>query len=92
MTKKTAPASATPAPAADKPERQAKTSSAALFPKAREERRNAMTHTQIEEHVAAFERAGGRIEVLGNTHTFKKLNQAKKPPEKGGGDEPKPAE
>lgn len=90
MTKKTDQAVAPAAPAADKPERQAKTSTAALFPKARDERRSAMTHAQIEEHVAAFERSGGRIEVLGNTHTFKKLNQAKKPPEKSGDDESKP--
>jgi hypothetical protein len=45
-----------------------------LFPKTREERRSALTHTQIEEDLAEFERTGGRIEVLGNTHTFKNLH------------------
>ena len=51
----------------------AKSSATSLFPKPRDERRSALTHTQIEQDLAAFERAGGRIEVLGNTFTFKNL-------------------
>lgn len=37
------------------------------FRTTRDERRGPLTHAQIADDVAAFQRAGGRIEVLGNT-------------------------
>lgn len=44
-----------------------KTTARSPFRETREDRRSALTHDQIAEDLAAFERAGGRIEVLGNT-------------------------
>ncbi|MGJ4801799.1 hypothetical protein [Luteimonas sp. SDU82] len=32
-----------------------------------------LTREQIEDHLAAFRKAGGKIEKLGNTNTFKKI-------------------
>lgn len=69
----------TESPPAAKPAKPPKSGTASLFPKTRDERRNALTHTQIEEDLAAFERAGGRIEVLGNTFTFKNLRPPSPP-------------
>lgn len=42
-----------------------------LFRKPKEERRTALTHEKIADDLAAFQRAGGTIEVLGTTHTLK---------------------
>jgi hypothetical protein len=33
----------------------------------------ALTREQIEDHMAAFRKAGGKVEKLGNTNTFKKI-------------------
>jgi len=33
----------------------------------------ALTREQIEDHLVAFRKAGGKIEKLGNTNTFKKI-------------------
>lgn len=67
-------------PAPRKSAKPSKSGTTALFPRAREQRRDALTHEQIEEDLAAFERAGGRIQVLGNTLTFKHLVSAVPPP------------
>ncbi|MFT3762212.1 MAG: hypothetical protein QM761_06290 [Pseudoxanthomonas sp.] len=32
-----------------------------------------ITHEQIEQDIAEFEKSGGKIEKLGNTNTFKKI-------------------
>ncbi|MFT3756915.1 MAG: hypothetical protein QM769_13435 [Pseudoxanthomonas sp.] len=32
-----------------------------------------VTHEQIEQDIADFEKSGGKIEKLGNTNTFKKI-------------------
>jgi hypothetical protein len=53
---------------------QSPTSSASdLFRKPKEERRTALTHDKIADDLAAFQRAGGTIEVLGTTHTLKSI-------------------
>jgi hypothetical protein len=44
-----------------------------LFRKPKEERRTALTHDKIADDLAAFQRAGGMIEVLGTTHTLKSI-------------------
>ncbi len=44
-----------------------------LFARTKEERRSALTHEQIENDLDAFARAGGKIEVLGTTFTFKSI-------------------
>ncbi len=44
-----------------------------LFRKPKEERRSALTHDKIADDLAAFQRAGGTIEVLGTTHTLKSI-------------------
>jgi hypothetical protein len=44
-----------------------------LFRKPKEERRTALTHEKIADDLAAFQRAGGTIEVLGTTHTLKSI-------------------
>ncbi|MFZ5636341.1 MAG: hypothetical protein ACOY82_07095 [Pseudomonadota bacterium] len=48
-----------------------------------EERRGPLTHAQIADDLAAFERAGGRIEVLGNTPMLRTipLSPTPAPPE-----------
>lgn len=63
--KKTAPPPQTPAP---EPEAApAGPVARHRFRATREDRRGPLTHAQIADDLAAFERAGGRIEVLGNT-------------------------
>jgi hypothetical protein len=59
------PTTTTPAPAA----------SAAfdVFRKPRDDRRTALTHEKIADDLAAFQRVGGKIEVLGTTYTLKSL-------------------
>jgi hypothetical protein len=44
-----------------------------LFRKPKEERRTALTHEKIADDLAAFQRAGGTIEVLGTTRTLKSI-------------------
>ena len=44
-----------------------------LFRKPKEERRTALTHDKIADDLAAFQRAGGTMEVLGTTHTLKSI-------------------
>lgn len=36
-------------------------------------RNNALTHQRLADDMAAFQKAGGRIEVLGNTRSLKKI-------------------
>ncbi len=43
------------------------------FRKPKEERRSALTHEKIAADLEAFQRAGGKIEVLGNTYTLKSI-------------------
>ncbi len=54
----------------------AKSATTHLFARTKEERRSALTHEQIENDLAAFARAGGEIEVLGTTFTFKSIGAA----------------
>ncbi len=65
-----------PAPAAAAP--IGKSATTHLFARTKEERRSALTHEQIENDLDAFARAGGKIEVLGTTFTFKSIGP--KPP------------
>ncbi len=52
----------------------AKTKTSKTFPKASHAGKNAViTHERIEHDIAVFEKAGGKIEKLGNTNTFKKI-------------------
>lgn len=52
----------------------AKTKTDKAFPKATPAGKNAViTHERIEHDIAAFEKAGGKIEKLGITNTFKKI-------------------
>ena len=60
-----------PAPTASK------TGTGDIFRKPKEDKRSALTHEKIADDLVAFQRAGGKIEVLGNTQTLKSI----KPPE-----------
>ncbi len=53
------------------------------FHATREERRSALTHAQIADDLAAFERDGGRIEVLGNTPMLRTIPLSQSPPPAG---------
>lgn len=81
--KSTAPASAPAATAAAAPTPTPATPTAAksgtgdIFRKPKEDKRSALTHEKIADDLVAFQRAGGKIEVLGNTQTLKSI----KPPE-----------
>ena len=46
------------------------------FTRDRDPRRNALTHDQIAEDLAAFTHAGGKIEVLGNTRMLRTIGAA----------------
>jgi hypothetical protein len=94
--KKTAPTpAATPAPA-----QAAKPAARNLFRATKEERRSALTHDQIADDLAEFERTGGTIEVLGNTPMLRTIplsptpaaTGARKPAGKTTAAEAKPAE
>lgn len=94
--KKTAPTpAATPAPA-----QAAKPAARNLFRATKEERRSALTHDQIADDLAEFERTGGMIEVLGNTPMLRTIplsptpaaTGARKPAGKATAAEAKPAE
>jgi len=50
-------------------------SAGTAFPKSREDRRSALTHDQIAADLADFQRAGGRIEVLGTTNRLKSIGK-----------------
>lgn len=65
---------AKPAPA---PSTAAKSGTGDIFRKPKEDKRSALTHEKIADDLVAFQRAGGKIEVLGNTQTLKSI----KPPE-----------
>ncbi len=65
---------ANPAPA---PSTAAKSGTGDIFRKPKEDKRSALTHEKIADDLVAFQRAGGKIEVLGNTQTLKSI----KPPE-----------
>jgi hypothetical protein len=68
-----APAAPATTPAATPAAPIAKSATTHLFARTKEERRSALTHEQIENDLAAFARAGGEIEVLGTTFTFKSI-------------------
>ena len=70
----TAAAAPTPTPA---PSTAAKSGTGDIFRKPKEDKRSALTHEKIADDLVAFQRAGGKIEVLGNTQTLKSI----KPPE-----------
>lgn len=72
MTEKPSAAPSDPVPGGAKTP-AAKTAARPPLRPTREERRNALTHDQIADDVAAFERAGGRIEVLGNTPMLRSI-------------------
>ncbi len=72
--KSTAP---TAAPAAAPTPPAAKSGTGDVFRKPKEDKRSALTHEKIADDLVAFQRAGGRIEVLGNTQTLKSI----RPPE-----------
>lgn len=44
-----------------------------VFRKPKDERKTALTHERIADDLAAFQRAGGKIEVLGTTYTLKSI-------------------
>jgi hypothetical protein len=44
-----------------------------VFRKPKDERRTALTHEKIADDLVAFQRAGGKIEVLGTTYTLKSI-------------------
>jgi hypothetical protein len=44
-----------------------------VFRKPKDERRTALTHEKIADDLAAFQRSGGKIEVLGTTYTLKSI-------------------
>jgi hypothetical protein len=73
--KSTAPTAA-PAAAAPTPP-TAKSGTGDVFRKPKEDKRSALTHEKIADDLVAFQRAGGKIEVLGNTQTLKSI----RPPE-----------
>ncbi len=83
MTRKQTPSVATPVPAPPAAKAAVTTSSSMssstvdLFRKPKEDKRSTLTHEKIADDLAAFQRAGGMIEVLGNTHTLKSI----RPPE-----------
>lgn len=78
VTDAVAPAS-TPAPVSSIAAQSAaaKPATGDIFRKPKEDKRSALTHEKIADDLAAFQRAGGRIEVLGNTQTLKSI----RPPE-----------
>lgn len=77
VTDAAAPA-AKPAPkATPAPSTAAKSGTGDIFRKPKEDKRSALTHEKIADDLVAFQRAGGKIEVLGNTQTLKSI----KPPE-----------
>ncbi len=43
----------------------------------RKQAQSALSHERIAADLAAFRKAGGKIEVLGNTNTLKKIAEAK---------------
>lgn len=62
-----------------------------LFRKPKEERRTALTHDKIADDLAAFQRAGGTIEVLGTTHTLKSIPPPTAPVAAASGNQEAPA-
>lgn len=66
-----------PTPSSAAPSSAAKPATGDIFRKPKEDKRSALTHEKIADDLAAFQRAGGRIEVLGNTQTLKSI----RPPE-----------
>lgn len=64
-------------PATAAPSTAAKSGTGDIFRKPKEDKRSALTHEKIADDLVAFQRAGGKIEVLGNTQTLKSI----KPPE-----------
>ena len=44
-----------------------------LFDQRKDDRRKTLTHEQIADDLDAFKRAGGKIEVLGNTQTLRTI-------------------
>lgn len=44
-----------------------------LFDQRKDDKRKTLTHEQIADDLDAFKRAGGKIEVLGNTQTLRTI-------------------
>lgn len=65
------------------PAATAKTVSRSPFLNTAEKRRDALTHDQIAEDLAAFEQSGGKIEKLGNTPLRRAIPLASSPPADG---------
>lgn len=78
MTEKKTPPTAAPT-AEPAPAQAAKPAARNLFRATKEERRSALTHDQIADDLAEFERTGGRIEVLGNTPMLRTIPLAPTP-------------
>ncbi len=72
-----APASTPTAAPTVAPSTATKSGTGDIFRKPKEDKRSALTHEKIADDLVAFQRAGGKIEVLGNTQTLKSI----KPPE-----------
>lgn len=65
------------------PAASAKTGSRSPFVSNADKRRDALTHDQIAEDLAAFEQSGGKIEKLGNTPLRRAIPLASSPPADG---------
>jgi hypothetical protein len=65
------------------PAATAKTVSRSPFLNTAEKRRDALTHDQIAEDLAAFEQSGGKIEKLGNTPLRRAIPLASSTPADG---------
>ena len=72
-----APASTPTAAPTVAPSTATKSGTGDIFRKPKEDKRSALTHERIADDLVAFQRAGGKIEVLGNTQTLKSI----RPPE-----------
>lgn len=74
------PIDASPAPASRAPEAPSPSSTSRLFQTRKPgERSGALTRERIAEHMAAFRKAGGAIEVLGTTRTLQRIGEAPEP-------------
>ncbi len=62
----------TPAPVASAPQ-ASKSNTSDVFRKPKEDRRAALTSERIADDLAAFQRTGGKIEVLGITRTLRSI-------------------
>jgi hypothetical protein len=70
------------------PAAPAKAVSRTPFVSSADKRRDALTHAQIAEDLAAFEQSGGKIEVLGNTPLRRAIPLAPSKPTSGEAEAP----